>query len=77
MMKPSFQKKRPTTSQLIGDLTKLEEILMDIYDQTSGKITTKEFREDLRHRWEGKPRPEEIEEKLPTFAVFMEEKEKQ
>lgn len=66
-----FPKRHPSTSHLIGELTKLEKIVLDTYEQTKGLVTPKEFRAELKHRWEGKPRPEEIIVKIPTFSEFI------
>lgn len=69
--KNQFPKKHPTTSQLIGRLSQLEALTLDIYRQTGGNITPQDFRQELNHRYLGHPRPEEEKPYLPSFLEFI------
>lgn len=66
-----FPKYSPQTSDLIGNLTDLRRIVLETYERFNGQLSLKEFRAELQHRWEGKPRPQEVEEKLPSFGEFL------
>lgn len=63
--------KSPLTSKLIGKLSKLEAVTLDIYRQTGGDIPPKGFKQELNYRYLGHPRPEEEAPYLPTFLEFI------
>jgi len=71
--KQHFPKKHPSTSKLIGKLTRLEAFALAVWRETKGQISVQDFRQELNHRFLGFPRPEEEPPYRPTFLEFVEE----
>lgn len=68
--KQQFPKKQPSTSKLIGKLSRLEEETLAIYRETEGNIPPAEFRAELNYRFLGHTRPED-DTYQPSFLEFI------
>lgn len=69
--KTQFPKRHPSNSALIGRLSKLEALALDVYRQAGGNITPEAFRQELNYRFLGHARPEEEKPYCPTFLEFV------
>jgi hypothetical protein len=67
--KSQFPKRNPHTTKLIGELARLEKIVLDVWEKEN--LPAKEFREELRHLWEGKPKVKGTEGYIPSFHEFV------
>ncbi|MEM7105655.1 MAG: phage integrase SAM-like domain-containing protein [Bacteroidota bacterium] len=65
--------KKPINSTLRGKLNDVAKIVVSVYNEFEGNISTADFRNEMRYRWEGKPRPAGKEKRALTMIEFIDE----
>lgn len=72
-----YPKTHPSTNQVRSDLNRLATIILEVHQETQGRLSIKEFRKELDYRFKGTPRPEEatrITGFLQFFQFFISQK---